>query len=285
LRESDADEVVALYRRAYGDARPINAAEIVSWVRNPEFPPGWLRVLEVDGQVVGYGDVWIDNDEVALEVAAPGHWRTFLVWAERTGRAERVSRVRTVSYGGRRLRDAAKRRGYRLWRSAYTMRIELGSAPPSSPRLPPGIELRVYRRGDAEPLRTALNEVFADDPFFHEATPSHFRAFYLDRRGFDPSLWLLAWDGAELAGFALAFSERAGDLALGQVSSVGVRPRWRRRGVGEALVRAAFCVLHRRGIRAVELGVDAENETNAVRLYERVGMRVARRLDNWVLGL
>jgi hypothetical protein len=33
LRESDADEVVALYRIAFGDARPIDAQEIVSWLR------------------------------------------------------------------------------------------------------------------------------------------------------------------------------------------------------------------------------------------------------------
>jgi ribosomal protein S18 acetylase RimI-like enzyme len=35
----------------------------------------------------------------------------------------------------------------------------------------------------------------------------------------------------------------------------------------------------------VRLGVDAENETGAVRLYERVGMQVVRRQDNWVLEL
>jgi hypothetical protein len=116
LRESDADAVVALYRIAFGDARPIDAQEIVSWFRNPEVKPEYLRVLEVDGRVAGYGDIWIDNDEVALEVAAPGHWQTFLEWAEDTARAERVSRVRALSYAGHELADALKRRGYRLWR-------------------------------------------------------------------------------------------------------------------------------------------------------------------------
>jgi mycothiol synthase len=285
LRETDADEIVGLYRLAYGDARPVDADEIVSWVRNPEIPPEWLRVLEVDGRVVGYGDIWIDDGEVALEVAAPSHWRTFLEWAEATARAEHVSRVRTVSYAGRQLRDAVKRRGYRLWRSAYNMRIEFGASPPLPPQLPSGIELHTYRHDDADSLRVALNEVFADDPFFHEASPSHFRAFYLNHRGFDPSLWLLAWHEAELAGFALCFPERGGDRTLGSVESVGVRPKWRGRGLGGALVRAAFCALHTRGLGAVELGVDAENDTNAVRLYERVGMRVARQLDNWVLKL
>lgn len=285
LRESDAGEVVALYRMAFGDARPIDAPEIVSWFRNPELKPEWLRVLEIDGRVVGYGDIWIDNDEVALEVAAPGHWQTFLEWAEDTARAEHVSRVRAHSYAGHELADLVEGRGYRLWRSAYTMRINLCEAPAEAPRLPPGIELRAYRQGDGDLLRAALNEAFATDPFFHEASPSHFREFYLHARGFDPSLWLLAWADAELAGFILAFPEHAGDLTLGWVESLGVRPRWRGRGLGESLLRTAFRELHARGLQAVELGVDAANETGALRLYERAGMRLVRQGDNWVLDL
>ncbi len=285
LQESDAEQVVALYRMAYGDARPIDAAEIASWLRNSEIDPEHLRVLEIDGRVAGYGDIAIDNDEVALEVAAPGHWRTFLEWAEDSARSGRVSRVRTLSYAGRGLSRAVERRGYRLWRSAYTMHIVFDSAPPDAPRLPSGISLGTYRDNDAESLRAALNEAFASDPYFHEASPADFREFYLHHRGFDPALWLLAWDGAELAGFVLAYPERVGDTSLGWLESLGVRPRWRHHGLGQALLRAALRALYARGLRAVGLGVDAENETNALRLYERVGMRVARRQDNWVLDL
>jgi ribosomal protein S18 acetylase RimI-like enzyme len=96
---------------------------------------------------------------------------------------------------------------------------------------------------------------------------------------------LLAWDGAELAGFVLAFPEHLGDVKLGWIASLGVRPRWRGRGLGESLLRAAFRELHAKGLRVVGLGVDSANETGALRLYERVGMRVVRRADNWVLDL
>jgi ribosomal protein S18 acetylase RimI-like enzyme len=128
-----------------------------------------------------------------------------------------------------------------------------------------------------------LNEAFACDPFFHDATPSNFREFYLNARGFDPSLWLLAWDNEEVAAFILAFPENAGDESLGWVESLGVLPQWRRRGLGAALLRWAFRELHARGLRKVGLGVDGGNETGAVRLYERVGMRVVRQGDNWIL--
>jgi ribosomal protein S18 acetylase RimI-like enzyme len=40
-----------------------------------------------------------------------------------------------------------------------------------------------------------------------------------------------------------------------------------------------------RGLARATLGVDAENVTNAVRLYESIGMRIVSRGDNWVLDL
>jgi mycothiol synthase len=62
---------------------------------------------------------------------------------------------------------------------------------------------------------------------------------------------------------------------------LGVRPRWRRRGLGLALLRHTFTEYHRRGHTRVGLGVDAENVSGAVRLYERAGMRVVRRHDTY----
>ena len=100
LRESDAEEVAALFQTAYGDERPIDAEEIVSWVNNAELKPEWLRVLELDGRVVGYGDIMIEDDEVALDAAASvGHWDTFFEWAEEQARVADAGRVRLLSSG------------------------------------------------------------------------------------------------------------------------------------------------------------------------------------------
>jgi ribosomal protein S18 acetylase RimI-like enzyme len=65
------------------------------------------------------------------------------------------------------------------------------------------------------------------------------------------------------------------------VGSLAVRRPWRRRGLGEALLRDAFLRFAERGKRSAGLGVDAENTTGAVALYERVGMHVVRRSDTW----
>lgn len=286
LREQDAEAVAALFRDAFADSRPLDAEEIRTWLANDELRPEWLRVLEEDGRVVGYGDIFVQGDEVALDVAAPGHWDTFFDWAESDGRRAGVQRVRAFFPAGHGLAAVAEARGYRLWRSSFTMEIALDERPlaPSPP--PPGITLRAYRdHADADAVRAAVNETFADDPFFHPVSPAGFREFYLGARGYDPSFWLLAWDGAELAGFSLSYPERVGDEGLGWVGTLGVRAPWRRLGLGEALLGASFAALHAHGLRRVGLGVDAENPTGALKLYERVGMRVLRQGDNWVLDL
>ena len=161
LRESDAEDVAGLFRAAFGDERPIDAAEIVSWFKNEELKPDWLRVLELEGQVVGYGDIQIEGNELALDVAAPGHWETFFEWAEERARAEDLGRVRVFLPAGHETERLADARGYRLWRSAYTMNVDLEDEEPEVPHAPEGITFHPYREGDEESLRRALNEAFA----------------------------------------------------------------------------------------------------------------------------
>ena len=280
LRREDAAQVAALFVATFGEARRLDAEEIRSWLDNKELKPEQLRVLEENGAVVGYGDIWIEDDEVALDVAAPGHWEPFLDWAEAEA-GQRGVTTRAYFPAGHELEHIVSARGYRLVRSSYTMEVQLDEAP--QPAVPDRLTVRSYRDGDQEAVRSALNEAFADDWHHHDVSPSNFTEFYVKQRHFDPALWLLAWDGDELAGFVLATSEHLGDPDLGWVGTLGVRPAWRRRGLGEALLRAAFAELYVRGRRRVGLGVDTENVSGALRLYERVGMRPLLRHDNWSL--
>ena len=278
LRDADAEAVAALFVAAFGDARRLDAEEIRSWLAIRELKPEYLRVLDIDGRVVGYGDIWPDNGVVALDLAAPGHWNVFFDWSEEFARTNGLAKARVFTPADHELAAVAEARGYRPWRSSFTMEIAL---PVDRPVLPERIEIRPYRPTvDAEVVRLAENEAFGEAPFHHDVSPERFADAYLGARGFEPGLWLLGWDGDELAGFALAYAEHVGDAGLGWVGTLGVRAPWRRRGLGEALLRAAFVALHDRGLRRAGLGVDTENVAGALRLYERIGMRVVRRYDN-----
>jgi ribosomal protein S18 acetylase RimI-like enzyme len=91
----------------------------------------------------------------------------------------------------------------------------------------------------------------------------------------------VALDGDEVVGASLNYPERADDPGYGWIGSIGVRRPWRRRGVGEALLRRTFALLHARGLRKVRLSVDSQSPTGAERLYERVGMSVLRQSNTW----
>src|SRR5262249_26310765 len=161
---------------------------------------------------------WPQDDVIDLDVAAPGRWTAFLDWVEGEGRRRGIPRVRVPQPEGHELADICAARGYRPWRSSFTMEIDLDDRPGGG--VPGGFELRTYREDDTNVLLEAINEAFAEDAHWHTVTPSIFRDFYLRARGFDPALWLLAWDGDHLAGFSLAYLQRGGDATRGWVGTL-----------------------------------------------------------------
>jgi mycothiol synthase len=63
----------------------------------------------------------------------------------------------------------------------------------------------------------------------------------------------------------------------GWLDSVFVRRAWRRRGLGAALVARALVRLREAGMDEAMLGVDSDNPSGALGLYERAGFVVHRR--------
>jgi ribosomal protein S18 acetylase RimI-like enzyme len=286
LRAEDADAVAALFGEAWGESRRMDGGEIREWLRNEALNPEHLRVLVEDGAVTGYVDIWIAAGTMDVDAAAPGRWDEVFSWAESEGRANGAERARTFFVEGHDLTSFAAARGYRAVRASYTMEIELGDEAPPLAAPIDAIEIRAYREGVDEVRTYEAQEESFEDHWDHTAQSIEtWREFSVKQTNFDPSLWFLAWAGDELAGFVLAYPERSGDPGSGWVGTIGVRRPHRRRGVGEALLRHSFRALHERGYRHVRLSVDAESPTGAVRLYERVGMRVVRQSNTWQLDL
>ena len=118
-------------------------------------------------------------------------------------------------------------------------------------------------------------EAFVEHHLYEPLDYDEWRLFHVEAVDGDVTLWQLAWDGDELAGFVIPI-ESEGDAVIGDLA---VRSPWRGRGVGRALLLAAFATLRERGLTVVRLYVDAQNVTNAVCVYEAVGMHVSRRFD------
>jgi len=172
------------------------------------------------------------------------------------------------------------RRGYTTVRASYRMLRRL-DGPVEEAVLPEGFELRPYREEDERRVYEAHMESFADHWEFHGSPYEEWRRWTIERPGTDSTLFHLAWAGDELAGISLCRRYSSEEPTRGWVSILGVRPAWRRRGLARALLLHSFGEFARRGYDSVGLGVDAENTTGAVRLYEHAGMSVHRRYDLW----
>jgi len=167
-----------------------------------------------------------------------------------------------------------RRRGYAEVRRFYLMSTPLIGRDFAAD-VPPGITLRTFRPDDLAALVEADNAMFANHWGSHARTVAQWKRALIETRPHDPALWILAWDGDRIVGECLCHLAREGGPRDAWVSLVGVRPEWRGRGLGQAVLAHGLRTLQQAGFHTAGLHVDAEN-TPAVRLYERLGLAVAR---------
>lgn len=161
--------------------------------------------------------------------------------------------------------------GYAPVRYHWRMEIKLQEAP-APVSFPDGVELRPFIKDEhALAVWQADNEAFRDHWGSHDRTFEEWSHGKFGNPNFDPSLWLIAWDGNDVAGF----SQNRFRKGIGWIGTIAVRRPWRRQGLGIALMRRTFGEFYKRGTTTIGLGVDSANLTGATRLYERAGMVVA----------
>lgn len=275
--EDEAGQIAELLNEhaqaAFGETE-IAEAEVRHWFALPEI---WIRVAERDGRLVGYVDSVLRGRDDATELDVRALDREAAAVLLRAGQERaRTPVVRVVAQGDDPVLPAvAEDAGWRPVRHSYQMRIELDGAVPE-PRSPDGISVRRLEPDDERRVYEANTIAFADDWHFRPQPFEQWREDNFGREDFDHSLSWLAEGGGGLAGFSLNSWHFSGDPGFGWVGILGVLPAWRRRGLGTALLHQSFGEFRSRGATRVGLGVDAENVTGAVRLYERTGMRVHR---------
>ena len=167
--------------------------------------------------------------------------------------------------------DAA---GGRVIRHYWRMTIDLPDEPAPVPPAP-AVGVTLEQPGeDIDALRTVhhvIDTAFLDHFGFDVTDFDEWLTRQRSGSGADVGLWWLARvDGAPAA----ALIGRAWP-DTGWVQGLGTLREFRGHGLGRLMLLTAFAEFHRRGYRKVGLGVDADNPTGAVGLYESVGMKPA----------
>jgi mycothiol synthase len=154
--------------------------------------------------------------------------------------------------------------------------------------LPEGLELRPVTPDQHRRIWEAEGEAFRDHWKSREPTEADFEVTFR-REELDTDLWVVAWDGDEVAGVVQTWIWASENAVLGVrrgwLEHISVRRPWRRRGLGRAITAAALHRLRDAGMADAMLGVDAENPTGALGLYEGLGFEVHQRSTAFRLDL
>jgi GNAT superfamily N-acetyltransferase len=177
--------------------------------------------------------------------------------------------------------------GFAPSRCFHRMRIASSSplVPEVAPPLPDGVEIVVSDDDETRRRICAVdNDSFSEHYNFVPREYDEWWAHFSAGSARDPAgWWLLTVDGEDAA-ICLLDDSRA-DLGDGYVVLLGVRAAFRGRGLAQLLLRRAFVHYRDLGRAGTQLGVDAENTTGAVRVYEGVGMTVTRTIQGYTLPL
>jgi mycothiol synthase len=171
--------------------------------------------------------------------------------------------------------------GFTWARSYYRMRRDL-SLPIPEVRLPPGISLRVYTPDMSQATMQAIDEAFIDHWGHAPLDMEAWELFFVGTPSFRPEMTYLAMtDDGQVAGVCFNEVHEEENLALndnqGWIRDLAVRRPWRKQGLGTALMCASMQAFRQAGLAYAGLGVDAENLTGALRIYEQLGFTVAKR--------
>ena len=248
----------------------------------------WVAV-DGAGVIVGYAQITLEEPDVAQSwgVVHPEH-RGLGIGTSLLDRIEERAPELVAAPHSLRYRhainagdDAAaamlRARGLRPVHHFWHMQIDLVE-PVEPGRSPEGIDIDgIEPDEDLAAIHALLDEAFIDDRSHHPAPFDRWVEEETSSPSYDPTLWLLARDGAVPVGVVTASDAED----RGWVDYLAVSASHRGRGIGAALLRRSFALFADREIRRVLVSVDAQNPTGATAVYERVGMRIVNRWDQW----
>jgi ribosomal protein S18 acetylase RimI-like enzyme len=179
--------------------------------------------------------------------------------------------------------DALHGRGWQPVRRYNVMARQLSATADPLPPSPPGVTLRpCLEEADRRRAHALLQEAMTEHFDFQYRTYTQWLDD-IDAERVDWSLiWLAHVDGLGDAGLLRTHNDRA---TMAWIANLAVLRQARGRGLGSHLLRHAFGHYAALGRDRIGLGVDTDNTSNALALYERHGMTLDYGVDTWELIL
>lgn len=300
IEKTDAErwaELLAAVEKVDQDGEHYDADDLLEELEHPKLQAAKDTIgLWEDGLMVGYGSVRgadqvVDVHRVHIEGSVHPQWRgrglgtAVLAWLDR--RAIELHHERHPEVAGEIGAQAIStnasalalfgRHGYEPCRYFFHMERALGAEPIADAVVPEGLRLVPFDPAYDENLRETHNEVFLDHWGSSPRDADTWKVWFTGARAFRPGLSFLVLDGDRIAAYSLGYEYVADTAATGiqevYVGQVGTRREYRGQGLARAVLAGTIAAAEAAGFRRASLGVDAENPTGALGLYERLGFR------------
>ncbi|NUR97146.1 MAG: GNAT family N-acetyltransferase [Kribbellaceae bacterium] len=178
--------------------------------------------------------------------------------------------------------------GFKPERYFFDMRRPLDQPIPEA-AVPDDLELTSYDASHDEELRLAHYEAFSDHWGWTPPTPDLWRSRSVGSRAFRGAQSYYVLDGETVASYVNCFEWEADTEVTGvrelYIGQVGTRRAYRGRGLARAALAKVLAEAAQAGYQRAALGVDADNPTGALGLYENLGFTTHQKFVSYQLPL
>ena len=257
-------------------------------------PASDILITEIDNQIVGYAQVgwWTETDGTRLHIIQGHLLPAFrnrgigmaqLQWAEKRSLeiSKELASAKRIFFGSNASSVQHDRinlledNGYKWIFSLVEMANNNLNAIKTS-AVPEGFTLRPVEQMHIRTIWEANNAVYKGRDFISEPTEEEYEEFANCAEN-DFTLWQVAWHGSRVAGFVLSKIVNG----RGEILQVSVLPDFRKKGLGEALMKENIQSLKRKGINRARLHTSGENVAGALGLYKKVGFEEVKKFNRY----
>jgi len=169
-----------------------------------------------------------------------------------------------------------EKHGMKPARYFYRMRRDLSQEIPEV-KLPDGIQIVRWTPELDEATLHVFNESFQDHWGFDNLPLEMWQNWFSQHPEFLPDCTFLAFDGDKAVSVCVCKVRLTENEKTGQkeawIQDVGTLRPYRGRGIASGLMCTAMSCFRENGYETAVLGVDVENPTGALRIYERLGFQ------------
>jgi ribosomal protein S18 acetylase RimI-like enzyme len=311
IEKGDADawaELLAAKEKVDQQGENYNAQDLIDELGDPHVDPALDTIgLWADGRMVAYGKVHaaesvVDVDRVRTEGTVHPEWRrrgigtALMPWLIRRAGELHVEKhpeaagevgngALSTNIGADRL---LRKFGFEERRYFFDMKRGLDEPVPEV-ALADGLRMVPFDASMDEALRVTHNEVFLDHWGSTPKDPESWKTWFTGIRSFRGGSSYVVMDGETIAAYVLAYEWEADTEATGvrelYVGQVGTVRSYRGRGLARVALAKVLAEAAQAGYERAGLGVDADNPTGALGLYESLGFSVRNKWITYGLPL